>query len=184
MSKKGFTLIELLVVILIIAVLATIALPKYMIARDIAHLVALMIIGGDVNDSLNRASLTDEAGYYGPGLDKSDLVFKDYQGTDCTSTTCRITVSGKDYTIRPYLNYQGTHGRNLTYFYSYENMSFGAFAVYTETHNPDFTYRLNCYQASSHIAPDVDRCVKLGKSLGASNSACDTSLGSPNCTFN
>jgi len=155
-----------------------------MTARDRAHLSGLMTIGKNVNDSLDRASLTNE-GAYTAALNQIDLTFKNYQGSDCTSSYCRITVSGKDYAIYPYLNYTDVIGRNLTYFNSYENTAFGSFAVYTETHNSDFTHRLNCYQAGgSYVTPNEDRCVKLGKSLGAPNAECDTTAGSVFCTFN
>ena len=173
-GNLGFTIMEILVVAIILGVLASIALPKYMEARDKAHISALMTIGKSVNEALDRRSVTDYAAD-NRALDKIDLIFKDYQGNTCsaTATTCRILVSGKEYVIQPYLNYTGVRGRNFTYFNSYTNDSFGAFTVYTDTHSDD-NYRLSCYLRSPGIiTPDESRCVKIGLSFGATNPHCN-----------
>lgn len=49
MNKKGFTLIELLVVVLIIAILAAIALPKYMKAVERSRASEANTIIGSIN---------------------------------------------------------------------------------------------------------------------------------------
>ena len=179
-NKKAFTLIELLVVVLIIAILAAIALPKYMVARDRAHLAGLMTIGKNVNDALDRRSLFDDAAD-GGALEKIDLSFKDNTGSECTGGSCRITVSGKDYLIFPYLNDGGTVGQNQTTFFSHTNTAFGWFIVYAEGNSNTNLYRLYCYQMSgSYVDPDEDRCVRLGQSMGAT---CSGSSGAQSCVW-
>lgn len=180
MNKKGFTLIELLVVVLIIAILSAIALPKYRITRDKAHLVGLTAIGKNVNDALDRRSLFDTT-YDTSALDLLDISFKDSTGSDCNGGTCRIKVSGKEYTIQPYLNYQSTTGDNFTYFNSHDNSAFGAIAVYTKAHDPDNTYRLACYLRSpGTVTPNVARCEKLAESFGTT---CDGGEGARYCLW-
>lgn len=178
MNEKAFTLIELLVVVLIIAILAAIALPKYMVTRDRAHLSGLMTIGKNVNDALDRRSLFDDTADT-TALDLLDISFKDYQGNDCTAGACRITVSGKDYYLRPYLN-NGGENKNVTEFFSYTNTSVGSFTVYTEEANSSYTYRLRCYAQGYTVGLDEDRCEKLAESLGAT---CTGSSGTRQCTW-
>ena len=57
MNKKAFTLIELLVVVLIIAILASIALPKYMVAKEKTHAVSAMTRLKSVAEALDRYKL-------------------------------------------------------------------------------------------------------------------------------
>jgi prepilin-type N-terminal cleavage/methylation domain-containing protein len=179
-NKKAFTLIELLVVVLIIAILAAIALPKYMVARDRAHLAGLMTIGKNVNDALDRRSLFDDAAD-GGALEKIDLSFKDNTGSECTGGSCRITVSGKDYLLFPYLNDGSTVGQNQTSFFSFTNLSFGWFIVYAEGHSNSALYKIYCYQLSgSYADPDADRCERMAASMGAT---CSGSSGTRSCTW-
>lgn len=184
MNKKAFTLIELLVVVLIIAILAAIALPKYMVARDRAHLSGLMAVGKNVQDAMDRRSLFDDT-TDSSALEKLDITFKDYQGNECTGGSCRITISGKDYNLSPSLNAGGTVGRNYTQFASYENTSFGSFLVLKNAieYYSD-NYYLYCYGGLGGLTVDKDRCVRLGKSLGSTSSSCSTSEAQPICSIN
>lgn len=183
MNKKGFTLIELLVVVLIIAILAAIALPKYMVTRDRAHLSGLMTIGKNTNDAMDRRGLFDSA-EDASALDKLDITFKDNTGTDCASGGCRITVSGKDYYIQPYLNISGVEGRHYTTIFSYDNLSFSRIDVINQdaadTYTSGKNYRLYCYQQGSYADPDEDRCERMAESMGAT---CTGSSGSRICTW-
>ena len=182
MNKKGFTLIELLVVVLIIAVLASIALPKYMSVRDKARLSGLMTIGKNIADALDRRSLIDE-GEDTAALQKLDISFTKYNGTDCTSITCRIKRSSKQYVIDPILNYGG-HGYNFAQIYSYDDELLGMLRVHSEGYPVSYTHRLYCYQVSgSYQDPIRSRCVKVGKAMGAVNAQCEDT-GNAFCTFN
>ncbi len=188
-GNLGFTLIELLVVVLIIAILAAIALPKYMVTRDRAHLSGLMTIGKNVNDAMDRVSLTYDT-KSSDGLTRIDISFKEYDGTDCDSASCEIKVSGKRYLLIGMINWNAL-GKNYTIFYSSTsntNESFGRFNVANKTSKDGmwdgYTYRLYCYDAgSTGVTVLRSRCVKLGQSLGADNNACVDS-GNAYCYFN
>ena len=84
-NKKAFTLIELLAVVLIIAILAAIALPKYIAARDKARLADLILIAKNINDALDRRSLIDSDEEV-CAIDLLDINFKDAEGTECESS--------------------------------------------------------------------------------------------------
>ena len=181
-NNKAFTLIELLVVVLIIAVLAAIALPKYMAARDKAHLSGLMTIGKNVNDALDRRSLFDNT-TDGSALDLLDISFKDNTGSDCTAGYCRITVSGKDYLLYPVLNNGNTVGSNYSNFYSYTSTVFGRMIVVTNIFTSGYDYRLYCYDAgwiTMEVSVEEDRCEKVATSLGAS---CTGASGARECEW-
>jgi len=177
-NKKAFTLIELLVVVLIIAVLAAIALPKYMVARDRTHLAGLVTIANNVNNALDRRSLFDESINI-TALDRLDINLIDAAGTGCDTSnldgdglpgTCRIKTSGKEYGIYPILN-SGSVGVNYTTFLSRTNNSFGMLIVYTknskETLNSGYNIRLDCDYVSINPSVNESRCVRLANSLGA-----------------
>jgi len=195
-ENRAFTLIELLVVVLIIAILASIAIPQYMAVRDKARLAGLMEIGKNVLDAMDRRSLFDDT-YVSTALNLLDISLKDAEGTDCynsnldgdgNSGTCRITVSGKDYQLRPYLNYLHKQGSNIVAFSSYTDTSMGRLNIYNNIsagYNGENTYMLRCYDfGGTGIFVDVPRCVKIGKSLGAINSECDKDNETAFCRFN
>ncbi len=188
-NNLGFTLIELLVVVLIIAILGAMALPKYMVARDKAHLSGLMTIGKNVNDAMDRRSLFDSQDDT-TALDLLDITFQKYDGSgDCTSGNCRIKASGKEYNLQPSMNEGGVQGKHRTIFYSFTNPSFGVFSVYTKEYDSSNRYRLSCYSpGGSYISAadlDEDRCVKIGLSLGATNpTQCDKDYTNPYCYWN
>lgn len=79
---RGFTVVELLVVLAIVALLASIMIPRYALKRDQAYVAAMK------SDLRNLAS-AEEAYYrvdgaYGYTSDKSSLVFTESQGVTVT----------------------------------------------------------------------------------------------------
>lgn len=79
LKSKGFTLIELLVVVLIIAILAAIALPRYQIAVEksrMSEAVTFLKVIGEANKRYFLAT-----GSYAPNLSVLDV---DVPGTDYT----------------------------------------------------------------------------------------------------
>ncbi len=163
---KGFTLIELLVVVLIIAILGAMALPKYMVARDRAHLSGLMTVAKNVKDSMNRYRLSSgtEGGSTTNVLHLLDISFKKSDGTDCTSSYCNILVSGKEYRLQPIINNSGFGDTVL--FLSIDNSSFGY--LYTQIEGRSYENYMNCNNYGSNQSVDSGRCQKMAKSLGAS----------------
>ena len=168
MNKKAFTLIELLVVVLIVGILAAIALPQYQKAVARSRLTGLMTIGKNVSDALDRVSLynttTDSS-----ALDYLDLSFKDYQGNDCTEGTCRVSVSGKEYRLDPFLNYASIQRNNFTRFNSYTDPLFYYFHICNETSTTcgGYTFRLSCVSTyTPEVTVDSDLCFAIGKTMG------------------
>ena len=89
LKKKGFTLIEMLVVVLIIAVLAAIAFPKYQLAVLKTRYTQLMVMG----DALRKA---EDAYYLANGkyaLDSNELDLT--LPSNCTSGTAGGLLCGK-----------------------------------------------------------------------------------------
>ena len=89
LKRKGFTLIEMLVVVLIIAVLAAIAFPKYQLAVLKTRYTQLMVMG----DALRKA---EDAYYLANGkyaLDSNELDLT--LPSNCTSGTAGGLLCGK-----------------------------------------------------------------------------------------
>lgn len=92
--KKGFTLIELLVVVLIIAILAAIALPKYRIAEVKTELMQGVTFVKMVSDAQRRFHLA--TGRYADNLNEldisiaSDVISGDGRGVSYKKFTCSL----------------------------------------------------------------------------------------------
>ncbi len=77
--KKGFTLIELLVVILIIAVLAAIALPKYHLAVEKTRATERLQLATNIARAQFAFYLTNNA--YATDINQLDITFPGYPST-------------------------------------------------------------------------------------------------------
>jgi len=92
-NKKGFTLIELLVVVIIIAILAAIALPKYQVLVEKTHAVEAYTKMKAIADSAERYALTTGGTYPGAdGWDKLDIELAE----GCSSGS---NCYGRNYTL-------------------------------------------------------------------------------------
>jgi type IV pilus assembly protein PilE len=72
-SKKGFTLLELLMVVIIIAILASIALPAYLKATEKSRSTEALQILGQIRSSENRYKAMSAAGVYTANVDDLDV---------------------------------------------------------------------------------------------------------------
>ena len=88
-KKKGFTLIEMLVVVLIIAVLAAIAFPKYQIAVDKANYMQLVTLVTAVKEAQERYYMAK--GEYTTNFNNLDIAMP----LDADVTGSVIQKSGK-----------------------------------------------------------------------------------------
>lgn len=167
-NKKAFSLMEITVVVLIVAILAAIALPKYMISKDKARINSLMVLGKQINNALNRKSAIDTATTSNV-LDVLDITFQKADGTGNCDAECRIKVSGKTYQVSTRLNYNGVTGRNYTIFTCVDDTSFAALLVHSTKSAAFFDYKfnLNCFTEYFGNTPDSDRCRKIARSFGS-----------------
>jgi len=178
-ASKAFTLIELLVVVLIIGILAMVAIPQYMIARDKARLSGLMVLGGNIVDALDRASLSSGV-MDSTALNLIDLEFKASDGSTCNETEgfCRMTMSGKDYYVTGLLNIgnvnDSNRGLNIALFYSHTDSTFPEFYVFNGkskgTMNGGHRYAVSCTTNMTYFEGDsfnTDRCNRIVDSFGA-----------------
>ena len=70
---RGFTLLELLMVVIIIAILASIALPQYMRVAERSRASEALTVIGAIRSSEQRFRAQDPAGQYEPDLTKIDI---------------------------------------------------------------------------------------------------------------
>jgi prepilin-type N-terminal cleavage/methylation domain-containing protein len=73
-KSKGFTLLELLMVVIIIAILASIALPAYLKATEKSRSTEALQILGQIRASENRYKAMSAAGAYSANQDDLDVV--------------------------------------------------------------------------------------------------------------
>lgn len=175
MNKKGFTLIELLVVVLIIAILAAIALPKYQTATDKSRLTGLMTIGKNFEDAMQRYELStgNESTDINAHFTSLDIEIKNTSGNSCTANPCRIKVSGKEYNLA-IRNNRTNFGDYIT-FNSYTDNAIGNFYIYPNYEDYaslDTKFMLWC-AITDNPNTSVARCQKLAAAMGStSGSSC------------
>ena len=116
-NSKGFTLIELLIVVVIIGILAAIAIPKFMGAKDKANVAVLK--------SDLRTLVTAEEMYFGDANSYGTTANLGTAFAASTGVTMAVTATATGYTAT------ATHisGKVCTILYGTDNVGAGAEGV-------------------------------------------------------
>jgi len=83
-NKRGFTLIELLVVVLIIGILASIGIPQYFKVVEKSRVSEAQNMFTNIRAAQERTLARN--GAYTNDFGQLDVILKDRNGNDCTST--------------------------------------------------------------------------------------------------
>lgn len=99
-KREGFTLLELMIVIIIIGVLASLAVPTYIRARQRAYKAEALIVLGSVRQSEYRYHLAEDKYTatlsqldFDPAADVTGTQHYSYAASDITATTFTITAT-------------------------------------------------------------------------------------------
>ena len=92
-NQRGFTLLELLMVVIIIAILASIALPQYMRVAERSRASEALTVIAAIRSSELRFKAQDPAGAYEPNLANIDIEVPGIGATPL-STMWTYTVNG------------------------------------------------------------------------------------------
>jgi prepilin-type N-terminal cleavage/methylation domain-containing protein len=99
MSRKGFTLLELLMVVIIIAILASIALPQYFRVTERSRISQVIQLLASVRSSELRYKATDPANLYTTVLGTLDLGALPASPAGWGVVAVNGTIAGSDVTI-------------------------------------------------------------------------------------